>query len=574
MPADRPVPGRRPLRAVLVRGRRWTVALALAVAASTTATLLLPAVLARAVDRMLTGGGAAGVTPLLALVGLLAVAEAGAQYAGPRGAADTTARLRSDLVRRVVAAGPGAPARPAGDLAARLTASAPQAALAGPALVYTAAQLVTAAAAVTGLALLSPLPALAFVLAAPAGWLLIRRQSARTAGHGEAYQVAQAAITTRLVEAMTGGRSIAAAGTERAELARILHPLPELARHGHGLWRSQRDAAWSVGLLAPATQLAVLTAAGAELAAGRLSPGGLAAAAAYATLGLGGFGAAQSLLDLARARSGAARTAALLDLAVAAPGTLPLPDGHGGLRFHGVGKRTGDRPLLDGLDLTIPAGRWTAVVGADDAATAAVASLAAGLDRPDTGEVALDGADLATLHPEALRAAVATAFGDPVLFGATVAEALTAGQDGIPDARIADAARAAGADTHLRRLPAGYRTPLDDAPMSGGERQRVGLARALCRDFRLLVLDDATAALDRATETAVLDTLAAHTAGRTRLSTTRSAAVAAHADLVAWLDGGRLRAAAPHHRLWRDPAYRALFTGGAESGNGCTESKE
>ncbi|MFD7645784.1 ATP-binding cassette domain-containing protein [Kitasatospora sp. NPDC059795] len=547
-------------RSVSALKRRWTAALALAVAAGTACTLLLPRVLARAIDRTLAGAGLSSSIPLLVLVVVAAGAEAAAQFAAPGGAAAVGGALRSAALRRVGAAGPAAAAGgpTAGDLAARLTGSAPQAALAGPAVVHTVAQLLTAAGAVVGLFLLAPRPAVAFLVAAPAGWLLVRRQVRRTAGHGEAYQAAQSEIASRLVEALRGGASIAAAGARPAELARVLRPLPELSGHGHALWRSQRETAWKVGLLAPATQVAVLASAGADLAAGRLTAGGLAAAMAYATVGLGGFGAAQSLLDLARARAAAARLAPLGADPNPTPRFVELPRGGGGLEFRRVVVRAGSGLLLNHLDLAVPAGSWVAVVGADDAATSAVAALAAGLLRPERGEVRLDGADVAAVEPRQLRAAVAVAFADPVLYGETFLDALRLGQVGVEEGELLAAARAVGADAFLRRLPSGYRTPPADAPLSGGERQRVGLARALCRDAaRLLVLDHATAALDPSAEATVLAALRPRAA--TRLCATRSPALAAGADLVAWLDRGRVVALAPHEALWRSPAYRALF---------------
>ncbi|MFD8478219.1 ATP-binding cassette domain-containing protein [Kitasatospora sp. NPDC059673] len=583
MPADLPAPVP-VLRSVLALKRWWTVALALSVAAGTACSLLLPRALARAIDRTLAGAGLEASTPLLVLIVVAAAAEATAQCTAPGGAAATGAALRSEAIRRVGAAGPGTVGAgtvgpgtvgagtvgpgaigtgtvggpTAGDLTARLTGSAPQAALAGAAVVHTVAQLLTAAGALTCLFLLSPGPAVAFLLAAPVGWLLVRRQVRRTAGHGEAYLAAQSEIASRLVEAVRGSASIAAAGARSVELARVLLPLPDLSRHGHALWRSQRETAWKVGLLAPATQVAVLAAAGADLAAGRLTPGGLAAAMAYTTVGLGGFGAAQSLLDLARARAAAVR---LAELRVPAPvaGNSQLPWGKGQLEFQQVAIRSGSGLLLNHLDLTVPAGSWVAVVGADDAATSALAALAAGLLRPERGTVRLDGADLATVRPPQLRAAVAVAFADPVLYGATLADALTLGQQDVSEGKLVAAARTVGADAFLRRLPSGYRTPPAQAPLSGGERQRVGLARALCRDARLLVLDHATASLDASAESLVLAALRTHAADRTRLCATRSAALAAEADLVAWLDRGRVRKLAAHGELWSSPGYRALF---------------
>src|SRR5262249_714670 len=150
-------------------------------------------------------------------------------------------RLRAELVRRTIAAGPFPARRPAtGDLVARLTGSAPEAALAAPAVVYSAAQLLMAVGAVVALALLAPALALAFLAAAPAGYLLIRGHLRRTARLGEGYQRGQAAVAARLLDALDGSRSIAAAGTVDREIERVLDPVPELSRHGRALWDAQR----------------------------------------------------------------------------------------------------------------------------------------------------------------------------------------------------------------------------------------------------------------------------------------------------------------------------------------------
>jgi len=110
----------------------------------------------------------------------------------------------------------------------------------------------------------------------------------------------------------------------------------------------------------------------------------------------------------------------------------------------------------------------------------------------------------------------------------------------------------------VSRLPEGYATPLTEAPMSGGELQRLGLARAWPAT-RLLVLDDATSSLDMVTEMRISETLTGTTPGRTRLVVTHRRSTAARADLVVWLVDGRIRAVAPHEELWTDPEYRAVF---------------
>ncbi|MFC7649929.1 ATP-binding cassette domain-containing protein [Streptosporangium lutulentum] len=98
--------------------------------------------------------------------------------------------------------------------------------------------------------------------------------------------------------------------------------------------------------------------------------------------------------------------------------------------------------------------------------------------------------------------------------------------------------------------------------MSGGERQRLGLARAFAHGERLLILDDATSSLDTVTERQVGRALAGELRGRTRLIVAHRVATAATADRVIWLDGGRVRAYDSHRTLWRDPCYRAVFQAG------------
>lgn len=124
---------------------------------------------------------------------------------------------------------------------------------------------------------------------------------------------------------------------------------------------------------------------------------------------------------------------------------------------------------------------------------------------------------------------------------------------------MAAAAGAARADDFIARLPHGYDTPLKDAPLSGGEVQRLGIARALVHDPAVVVLDDALSSLDTATEARVGSALASAWSARTRVLIAHRVSTAARADLVAWLENGRVRALGPHQELWRLDGYRALF---------------
>ena len=147
------------------------------------------------------------------------------------------------------------------------------------------------------------------------------------------------------------------------------------------------------------------------------------------------------------------------------------------------------------------------------------------------------------------------AFERPALFGETPFEAIASAPSQPTREQVLAAARDSRAAAFLARLPGGMQTPLDETPMSGGEVQRLGLARAFAHagQARLLILDDATSSLDTVTEMLVSRALTDQMGGRTRLIVAHRATTAARADLVAWLDRGRLRALAPHHELWADP---------------------
>jgi ATP-binding cassette subfamily B protein len=258
---------------------------------------------------------------------------------------------------------------------------------------------------------------------------------------------------------------------------------------------------------------------------------------------------------LARARAGANRAGEVLGTEPMSYGNLRLADGPGELTFQDVTVHSGDAILLDDVTLTLPGGAAVAVVGRSGAGKSVLAAVAARLKDPSGGAVFLDGVPLAELGHAELRSAVGCAFERPVLVGGTVADAVGMGRD-------LDSVRSAAHATHVHefvtRLPLGYNTPLADAPMSGGEAQRLGLARAWHAQ-RLLVLDDATSSLDMVTEMQISQTLTGDHGHRTRLIVTHRVATAARSDLVVWLESGRVRAVGPHELLWQDQDYRDVF---------------
>ncbi|WP_149263609.1 ABC transporter ATP-binding protein [Actinomadura sp. K4S16] len=539
--------------------RAWTALVGAAALADAAAAVLLPFALARAIDAVPPGGApaAAALWPCAALVAAAAAAEVLSELATGCTAARATAWLRHTLVRHLLAAGP-APRLPPGDVAGRMVGGAAEAGVAPAAATEAAAALLPAAGALAALYLIDWRTAAAIAVAVPAVALLMRAFVRDITASAHRYLTVQGTIAGRLAEALAGARTIAAAGTADREAARILRPLPGLRAEGEAMWRVQGGIA-ARGLLALLLlQVAAVGVAGAELAAGRITPGELVATVQYAGLAAGFGPVLTQLLRLGRARAGARRAAEVLAWPAPTYGTGDAPPGPGRLEFRGVAVAG-----APGLDLTVPGGRAVAVVGRSGSGASALAALAGRLADPDRGEVLLDGTPLPRLGRAALRREIGYAFARPALFGATVRDAIAFGPSRPPDARLREAARAARADGFVRRLPDGYGTPLAEAPLSGGELQRLGLARAFAHAGRVLVLDDATSSLDTVTELQITDALLDRFADRTRLIVAHRASTAARADLVVWLDGGRVRRTAPHEVLWADPDYRAVFGGTA-----------
>ncbi|MGW9210140.1 ABC transporter ATP-binding protein [Embleya sp. NPDC055664] len=546
-----------------------TVTLALAVPAGSIAALLLPAAVAGSVDAVVRGDFASG--PIVRLIAVLVLGlPAGllAEIAGPGLAAELTARLRRRLAVHVTDLGTGSRNPfPAGDVTSRLVGAAPDAAGLVPSLLGTLGALVTSLGGIVALALIDPWLAVGFLGGLLPGLLVVRVFMARATDLFTRYQAVQGGLAGRLTDALAGARTIRACGTRDREIARILAPLPELSAAGHGLWRAQRSAVAQVLLLAPMVELTVLATAGWLLAEGRIPPGQLVAAAGYAALGLGFLEQVEALVGVAHARAGRVRAAELLAVEAAGYGTArTLPPGGGELVFRGIRVRVpevgsgGGRVVLDGIDLTVPAGACVALVGASGSGKSTLAALAGRLCEPDEGEVLLDGLPVTRLARGELRRGVAYAFPRPVLVGADLAEALAYGRPGADPEAVTGAARMAYADDFVRRLPAGYATRTDGLALSGGEVQRLGLARALVQDARVLVLDDATSGLDTVTEHHIHEAFRTGLADRTRIVVAHRATAAADADFVAWLESGRIKALGPHTELWNDPAYRAVFT--------------
>ena len=574
-------------RLLLSTGRHgglWTWLLALATLVSAGAEILLPAALGRALDAL--PGGAHLTSTLVVCAGLIVLMVAGkviGDIATGASNARCTAWLRMTLVRHLVAIGPAATRRfEPGDLVTRVTRNASEAGQVGVTAVMVGAGLVPPVGSIVALALIDPWVGLTALvgLVTMAGLLRVFvRDNSETIGR---YLHSQGLIAARLLDALSGARTIAAAGSIEHERGRILQPLPGLREHGVGMWRNQVRVAGQAAVIGPLLQLFVVGVAGFGVVAGRLTVGELYAASRYAVLAAGIGSAVGFLNKLTRARAGGRRAAEVLTEPQTRYGVARLPDssdtGGGRLEFRGVRVSATGKPghnaasaaggstsaVIDGLDLVVPAGATMAVVGRSGAGKSVLAALAGRLTDPEQGRVLLDGVALPDLSREQLRNAVGFAFERPALVGDTIEEVINFGSRSRTQEKVRGAAVTARADTFVERLPQGYQTALAAAPLSGGEVQRLGLARAFAHPYRVLILDDATSSLDTVTERQVGAVLTARGGRQTRLIIAHRAATAARTDLVAWLDRGTVRSLRPHAELWRDPDYRALF--GPEEG--------
>lgn len=230
---------------------------------------------------------------------------------------------------------------------------------------------------------------------------------------------------------------------------------------------------------------------------------------------------------------------------------LPLRQG---IRLSGVTVRHDDGdgpPALDGIDSVIPAGAITAVVGPSGAGKSTLVDVVLGLIVPDGGRVEIDGQPLAPERRRAWRASVSACPQDPFLFHDTVRANLLLARPDAGESAVWDALEKASAAAFVRALPQGLDTVAGDrgARFSGGERQRIALARALLRRPSLLVLDEATASLDGGTEAVVADTLASLRGSCTMLVVAHRPSTVRVADHVLFLENGRLTAAGPWDRV-------------------------
>jgi ATP-binding cassette subfamily B protein len=272
------------------------------------------------------------------------------------------------------------------------------------------------------------------------------------------------------------------------------------------------------------------------------------------------------VLDLyQRGRASTARILELLAVPItvhAGTRTVPRPV-RGGLELRGVRAGYGDGPdVLHGVDLVVPAGQTHAIVGATGSGKSTLLRLLLRFDDPRSGEVLLDGIDVRDLDWDSLRGSMGYVAQDVYMFAGTIAENIAYGRPDASQEQIIGAARDAAAMEFIDALPDGLDTWVGErgVTLSGGQRQRLALTRALLRDPAVVVLDEATSAVDNETEAAIQRALGVATAERTTVVVAHRLSTVRHADRIWVLDQGVVREAGTHDELVAsDGAYAALW---------------
>ena len=416
---------------------------------------------------------------------------------------------------------------------------------------------------------LSPVLTLVTVTVAPALWMIALASRRKLFPASWDAQQQSGEVVGLVDEAIGGVRVVKGFGQEEQEQEQLEATSAKL--FASRLRMIRLTARYNPALTAiPSLGLVGVLALGGWLAIqGSITLGTFLAFSAYLALMTGPVRMLTYMITLGQeARASAIRVFDIIDsrpVITDRPDAAELPADAAGLSFDDV--RFGyvpAEPVLRGVSFRVEPGETVAVVGASGSGKSTLALLVPRFYDPQDGAVRIGGYDVADVTRDSLRAAIGLVMEESFLFSDTVRANLAYGRPDATDEEIVAAARAAQADEFIARLPQGYDTVVGEQglTLSGGQRQRVALARALITDPRVLVLDDATSAIDPRLEAEIHAALREVMRGRTTLIIAHRRSTLHLADRIVVLDGGRVADSGTHEELTeRCPLYRQLILG-------------